>query len=59
MGDPLHAYTGDDRRLRDAIEQVLFREVLQAQAGRPGPGTIYAANEIMALVKAAPTPDTR
>lgn len=50
MNDPLHVYIGDARRLRDAIERIVFRELMAAQTKAYSPGTIYAANEIMALV---------
>ncbi len=58
--DPLNAFAGAERQLRDAIERVLFREVLAAQLAASGsasgyrsPGTLHAANEIMALVMEA------
>lgn len=51
--DPLHAYRGEARDLRDAIERLVFAAVISAHARTWQPGTLHTANEIMALVEAA------
>lgn len=53
MTDPLHAYQGEARALRDAIERLVFAAVISAHARTWQPGTLHTANDIMALVEAA------
>lgn len=49
--DPLNAYSGKDRALRECIENLIFKAVAGADMPQQWKGTLPLANEIMAHVK--------
>jgi hypothetical protein len=49
--DPLDAYGGRDRVLREAIDNLLFKAMAGVDFPDRWPGTLHLANEIMAHVK--------
>lgn len=50
--DPLTLYTGRDRILREAIENIIFKATVGGDMPNQWIGTLHLANEIMAHVKA-------
>lgn len=50
--DPIRAYAGQDRLLRECIENLLFKATAGAVMPPQWRGTLHLANEIMSHVKA-------
>ncbi len=50
--DPLNAYSGRDRVLRETIENIIFKATVGGEMPDQWRGTLHLANQIMAHVKA-------
>jgi hypothetical protein len=50
--DPLNAYSGRDRVLRECIENLLFKATVGCTPAPQWKGTLHIANEIVAHAKA-------